>query len=114
MFNTRFLYDEIRPEGNYKVYEIDIFDNKLETMVRESDGAKFYSSADILRMCELSNRGSYSSNLINNSEEVIRHGRKTYVDSMALFSYIFKGRNEGITKIKKKLLEFFEEKIDIQ
>lgn len=113
MFSTRFLYDEIRADGTYKVYEIDLFDSKVETMVRQSDGAKFYSTADILRMCELSNRGSYSSNLINNSEEVIKHGRKTYVDSMALFSYIFKGRNEGITKVKKKFLDFFEDKIDV-
>lgn len=113
MFNGEFLYDEIREDGKFKIYSINLFENKVEAVVRESDNAMFFSVADVLKMCKLANRGSYSANLINNSSEVLRHGRKAYIDGLALFSYIFKGRNEGIVEIKKKFLNFFIESIDI-
>lgn len=113
MIKGTFLYDEIRVDGKYKVYEIDLFGDIVETMIRESDKEMFFSSADVLRMCQLANRGSYSSNLISNANEVIRNGRKTYIDSMAMFSYIFKGRNEGIMIPKKKFLKFFVDSIEL-
>lgn len=112
MFTKTFVCDEIRAEGSYKVYEADIFDNKVEMIIRDSDNKAFFSTADILRMCQLANRGSYSTNLTNNSSEVIRSAKKVYVDGMAMMSYIFKGRNEGIVQIKEKFLNFFLENID--
>ena len=113
MFKGEFQYDEIREDGKFKVYTIDFFGYNIEAMVRESDNKIFYSVADTLKMCSLANRGSYSTNLINNSSEVIKSGRKTYIDSIALFSYIFKGRNEGIMEVKEKFVDFFIKNIDI-
>lgn len=113
MLKGKYLYDEVTTSGTYKVYEVDMFGNNVAMIVRQSDGERFLCVADILKMCELPNRGSYSSNLTNNSRVVIKLGRRVYVDAMAMISYIAKGRNEGIVKVKEKFTKMFMESVDI-